>query len=245
MDVVIASSNVEKLNAAAARLRDTAERRVQALRCDVSDRDQVRDLADRVEAEFGRVDLLCANAGATTRGEYVDHRDEDWDWALAVNLRGVTNCIQAFYPAMAARGEGAILITGSQTAFAPDWVLGHGPYVAAKAAVHALALALRAEAAERGVDVSLLVPAATQTDIAQNARRVPADSGAMRMRADAPSGLPPLYLSAEEVAARAISGLKANDPIIVTHAGMRPLAQDYCDRIMAAYTIAEHWPSAH
>ena len=66
---------------------------------------------------------------------------------------------------MAARGSGQILITGSHMGFSPDRILHQGPYVAAKGGVHALALALRPEAARHGVGVSLLAPAMTPTDI--------------------------------------------------------------------------------
>ena len=241
MDAIIASTNRERLEKAAAELRRESGRRVAAFTCDVADRTQVRQLAERATAEFGRVDLLCANAGATTQGKYLDHGDEDWDWAIDVNLRGATNCIQAFYPAMAARGSGTILLTGSQTSLAPDWVLGHGPYGPAKAAVLALAFALRAEAAEHGVNVSLLLPAATETNIAETARRLPPGSGKMIVRQDLPDAQPPFFLTADEVAARAISGLKADAPLIATHAGMRPLVQDYFDRILAAYDAAAAW----
>ncbi|MBG6120054.1 MULTISPECIES: SDR family NAD(P)-dependent oxidoreductase [unclassified Sphingobium] len=245
MKVVIASTSRERLDLAAAEIA-TAGGEVRALLCDVTDREAVRRLAADAQAAFGPVDLLCANAGTTTAGSYLDHDDADWDWMIDLVLRGVTHCVQAFYPAMAARGSGHILITGSQTAYAPDWVLNHGPYVAAKAAVHALAVALRPEAAEHGVGVSLLVPAATRTDVREGARSRPerygpsGSRGTMAMRADAPKPLAgyPGYLDAEEVAARAIAGIKANDPIIVTHAGMKPLTDEYLGRIQAAYDAA-------
>lgn len=240
MRVVISGRSPERLEAAVATLGGE-NGQVVAIACDVADRAQVRELAQRVAADFGAVDLLCANAGVTTAGRYVDHDDDDWDWSIDVNLRGVTNCIQAFYPAMVARGAGTILLTGSQTSLVPDWVLGHGPYVAAKAAVMALAFALRAEAQLHGVRVSLLMPAATETNIAQTARRVPAESGEIVVREGLPNPEPPFFLSPDEVAARAIAGLKADAPLIATHAGMRPLVEDYFERILSAYDAAARW----
>jgi NAD(P)-dependent dehydrogenase (short-subunit alcohol dehydrogenase family) len=240
MDLVLASRDSSRLEAAAQGLRDTG-RRVLVVPCDVADRAQVYALAEQAKASFGKVDLLCANAGATTAGRLIDHRDEDWDWPIEVNLRGVTHCIQAFYPAMAAHRSGTILLTGSQTALAPDWVKNHGPYVAAKAAVVALATQLRAEAAEFGVNVSLLEPAGTYTDMLSGWRRVPGaeDAGIMpNEHAPPPSPDFPFLLSPDEVAERALDGLRRNAPIIVTHAGMKPVVEHYFARILAAYDDA-------
>jgi len=48
-------------------------------------------------------------------------------------------------------------------------------------------------------------------------------------------------MTSDEVAARAVSGLKADAPLIVTHPGMRPLVEDYFSRVLAAYDSAEAW----
>jgi len=239
--VVIASTSRERLDAAAAEIGGA----VRAVVCDVTDRAAVRRLAEEAEAAFGPVDIVCANAGATTFGPFVDVAESDWDWMIDLVLKGVAHCIQEFYPKMVARGSGHIMLTGSQTAYAPDWVLGHGPYVAAKGAVHALAFQLRPEAAEHGVEVSLLVPAATHTDVQQGSRSRPARYGTsergkmwMREGGAAPDPAWPMYLSAEEVAARAIAGIEANAALIATHAGMKPVVEDYFARILAAYDAA-------
>ena len=239
MDIALASRTPATLEAAAAAVRDIGVR-VLAVSCDVADRAQVQALARRAAEELGPVDLVCANAGVTTVGRLVDHTDADWDWSIDINLRGITHCIQAFYPDMAARRRGTLLLTGSQTSLAPDWVLNHGPYIGAKAAVLALATSLRAEAAEFGVSVSLLIPAATDTAIAETARRVPEPDGSLLPNPKSPPPLEgfPFTLSPEEVAQRALAGLKRNAPIIATHAAMKPLVEDYFARILAAYDDA-------
>jgi len=238
MNVVLSSSKPDRLQAAAETLR-TAGGNIVTVPCDVADPAAVRNLAAQAKASFGQVDLLCANAGATTFGRYEDHQDEDWDWSIDVNFRGVTNCIQTFYPDMVARGGGTLMLTGSQAALAPDWVLGHGPYVAAKGAV----LALRAEAQQHNVAVSLMLPAATQTNVSQNARLVPPGTGTIAVNADFPAPDPahPFMLSPDEVAARAIAGLRENRPIIATHAGMRPAVEYYCNNLLAAYDEAARY----
>ncbi|MDO7836696.1 SDR family oxidoreductase [Sphingobium sp. HBC34] len=245
MHVVICGRSQDRLEKAAKMLRDDSGAVVEAIVCDVADRAQVRAMAGQVEARFGAVDMLCANAGVTTAGEYRDHQDADWDWTLGVNLAGATNSIQAFYPVMTQRGSGTILITGSQTSLVPDWVVGHGPYVPAKAALVALVFALRPEAEKYGVQVSLLLPSATDTAMGNPAGSRQVTPGAQIMPRD---GMPmpeaPFFLSPQEVAARAISGVKANHPLIVTHAGMRPLVKHHLDRILDAYDQAAAWQPA-
>jgi len=189
------------------------------------------------------VHVLCANAGVTTAGPFLDHRDEDWDWVYDVVLRGVTNCVQAFYPLMARQGEGQIVITGSQAGLVPDWVLGHGPYTSAKAGVTALAVALRPEAAEHGVGVSLLIPAGTESDILLSARSRQSRygtsvDGQMSRRPGAPDTRKgtPMHLTPEEVAARVVAELPSDPAFIVTHRGLKPLVANYFERILAAYS---------
>jgi short-subunit dehydrogenase len=241
-NLVLASTSPGKLASAAEKMRARGTT-VLTVQCDVAEPAQVYKLAEEAQAAFGAVDLLCANAGATTVGPYVEHAAADWDWAIDVNLRGVTHAIQAFYPGMVTRRSGTILITGSQTALVPDWVLGHGPYVAAKAALLGLAFALRAEAAQAGVKVSLLVPAYTTTTISQTARQVGSGTGEMVINQALPAPDPrfPFALSPDEVAERAIAGLRADAPIIVTHAAMRPLVEEYFKRILTAYDEAANF----
>lgn len=252
MRIVLSSSNAARLDAAAAELRARGAD-VGTVVCDVADRVSVCALAERVRAEYGGTDLLCANAGVTTTGPFKDHAEGDWDWVMDTVLGGVTNSIQAFYPDMARRGSGQILITGSQTGFCPDWLLNHGPYVVAKAAVHAVAMALRPEAATHGVGVSLLVPAMTETEITEAGQRSrPARYGEPRASSDLgvaegfPGALPqfPRMLSAQEVAERAIAGLKADAAIIATHAGLKPVVETTFARVLAAYDAAASYPPA-
>lgn len=246
MNIVIASTNSERLALAADEVRK-AGTRVLTVQCDVSDRAVVRKLATRTIEEFGAVHLLCANAGVTTSGPFLEHSDEDWDWVYDVVLRGVTHCVQAFYPVMARAGEGQIMITGSQAGLLPDWVLGHGPYTSAKAAVTALGIALRPEAAEHGVGVTVLIPAGTESDIMQSNRSRPDKYGAeggkspsyedlkLREGAPQPSDASKYFLTSAEVAEMVIEKLPDNPAFIATHACMKPLVEECFNRILSAY----------
>lgn len=104
----------------------------------------------------GRLDYLFNNAGIGIGGEVADYQLGDWDEVFAVNVRGVTNGIQAAYPVMLRQGFGHIVNTASVAGLLPT--PGGVGYCASKHAVVGLSTALRIEAAPAGVRVSVLCP---------------------------------------------------------------------------------------
>lgn len=218
--------------------------------CDVADAAAVQALA----AEIGAPDVLVFNAGVTTAGPFVEHSAEDWAWVHGVVLGGVVNGVQAFLPAMTARGSGQILITGSFVGIVPDYYLNHGPYTAAKGGVTSLAASLRAELEPLGIGVSLLVSAGVHTNLGGTmsarpstvAGEVDGDVAPNRIedivvRSDAPrpDGGVDIVRQADEVAARAVAGLRKNEAFIVTHPELRPVVEEYFGRILTAFEEAE------
>ena len=149
-------------------------------------------------------------------------------------LGGVSNCIQQFSPDMCKRKTGQIILTGSQAGAVPDWFTLHGPYTAAKAAVHALGTALRPEAAEHNVGVTVVIVAGTMTDIMKSERSRPDKFGeslfVSGMKKREARRIPP-----QEVAERTIRGVKENAAFVATHPELKTLTKEYFDRILAAY----------
>jgi NAD(P)-dependent dehydrogenase (short-subunit alcohol dehydrogenase family) len=128
---------------------------------DVTDAAAVQALVDEVVEEQGRLDLMFNNAGITLLGNTEDLTLAQWNAIIDVNLRGVVHGVVAAYPQMVRHGGGHIVNTASMGGLMAAGLLTS--YVATKHAVVGLSLALRSEAAARGVGVTVVCPAAVET----------------------------------------------------------------------------------
>src|SRR5262249_37742813 len=100
---------------------------------DVANPAAVEALAARAVETFGKVHVLCANAGVVRHGSAWDHTLDDWTWVLGVNLWGVVHCLRSFVPRMQAHGEeGHVVITSSAAGLLAT---SSSAYVASKYAV--------------------------------------------------------------------------------------------------------------
>ncbi len=142
---------------------------VEGTAANVADRDAVKVLAAATLGVFGKVDLLCNNAGIAGRGAVTELTDADWDRMLAVNLFGPLNGIAAFLPIMQQQGYGHINTTASVNSFHCDPQQAH--YNVSKFAVLGLIESLQVElrAAESPVTASVLCPGPIATDIMKRA----------------------------------------------------------------------------
>jgi NAD(P)-dependent dehydrogenase (short-subunit alcohol dehydrogenase family) len=129
-----------------------------AVGLDVTDAAAVQALVDEVEP-----DLLFNNAGITFGGETEDLTLEQWDAIIDVNIRGVVHGVAAAYPLMVRHGSGQIVNTASMGGLMAAGLITS--YVMTKHAVVGLSLALRSEAAAKGVGVTVVCPSAVETPI--------------------------------------------------------------------------------
>ncbi|MGK2882009.1 MAG: SDR family NAD(P)-dependent oxidoreductase [Mycobacterium sp.] len=136
--------------------------------CDVSEEDQVRELADSAEKWFGEAaGLVINNAGIGAGGNVIGETSKrDWEATLAVNLWGVIYGCEVFVPRLRARGSGGIINVASAASFgaAPRM----GAYNVSKAGVLALSETLSAELSGTGVGVTVLCPTFVKTNIVDN-----------------------------------------------------------------------------
>ncbi|MDK4737139.1 glucose 1-dehydrogenase [Rhizobium sp. CNPSo 3490] len=136
-----------------------------ALQVDVSDQDSAKRGVDAVIARWGRVDLLCNNAGILD-GHATAHEVSlaEWNRVLAVNLTGPFLMARAVIPQMLAQGKGAIINTSSTSGFSAAG--GGSAYTASKHGVIGLTRQLTFEYGARGIRVNSICPGATATPLA-------------------------------------------------------------------------------
>ncbi|MEE4454353.1 SDR family oxidoreductase [Novosphingobium resinovorum] len=141
---------------------------------DVTDAGQWAAVSELVEDEFGALHILCLNAGVGILGSMLDASETDWNWITSVNLHGVLLGIDTFLPHLHRHGQPAHIVATSSMGgliVANDG----GIYSAAKFGVVALAEGLRRDLADSNIRVSVLCPAAVNTNIFDHERMRPAE----------------------------------------------------------------------
>jgi NAD(P)-dependent dehydrogenase (short-subunit alcohol dehydrogenase family) len=174
LDVVLADIEEQPLEEAVAELEEQGAKAL-GVPTDVSEMEQVQALADATLDRFGRVDVICNNAGVAAMGPFMwDTPDTDWRWVLSVNLGGVINGVRAFVPHLVAQNSGHVVNTASMAAISVT--SRHTPYIASKYAVAGVSVALRRELDQvaPNVGVTIVYPGTTNTNIANADRNRPA-----------------------------------------------------------------------
>ncbi|MBV8928226.1 MAG: mycofactocin-coupled SDR family oxidoreductase [Mycobacteriaceae bacterium] len=154
-------------------LRETAQaveaqgRKVLAREVDTRDDAALRQLvADGVE-QFGRLDILVANAGVLSWGRLWELTDDHWNAVIDVNLTGTWRTIRAVVPAMIEAGNGGSVIIVSSSAGLKA-TPGNGHYAASKHGLTALTNSLALEAGEFGIRVNSIHPYSVATPMIEN-----------------------------------------------------------------------------
>jgi glucose 1-dehydrogenase/3-oxoacyl-[acyl-carrier protein] reductase len=139
---------------------------------DVSKRDDVETMIDRVWAELGPIDLLVNNAGIETIVPFLDLTDEQWTRLTDVNLRGPWLCSQVYCrKAIAEKRRGSIVHIGSIQA--AKVLPGRTHYAPTKLGLEALTKNMSAEVAPLGIRVNCVHPGYFETDMTTWIRSVP------------------------------------------------------------------------
>jgi hypothetical protein len=132
-------------------------RKVLARQVDIRDDGAVRQLvADGVE-QFGRLDILVANAGVLSWGRIWELSDEQWNTVIDVNLTGTFHTLRAAIPAMIEAGNGGAIVVVSSSAGLKA-TPGNGHYSASKHALTGLTNSLAIELSEFGIRVNSIHP---------------------------------------------------------------------------------------
>ena len=132
------------------------------VRTNVAERDDLRSAVDEALEVFGKIHVLCNNAGVNGGGTADDPEFDGWDKAMAVNLGGVINGAKLIVPIIKRQDEGGHVVnTSSMAGVVP--LPGLAAYSTAKYAVRGFSESLRMQLAPLGIGVSCLFPGATRT----------------------------------------------------------------------------------
>ena len=142
-------------------------RKVLAREVDIRDDAALRQLvADGVE-QFGRLDVLVANAGVLSWGRLWELTDEQWNTVIDTNLTGTWRTLRAVVPAMIEAGNGGSIIVVSSSAGVKA-TPGNSHYAASKHGLTALTNSLALEAGQYGIRVNSIHPYSVATPMTEN-----------------------------------------------------------------------------
>ena len=164
-DLALCDVKTEWLDDTAAKVKALG-RRAECYAMDVANGAAVGEAVAKVAADFGRIDVLVNNAGVSHRSTFAETDLEVFQRVMAVNYFGALNCTKAVLPSLIAR-HGQIIVLSSLSGFAP--LLYRSAYNASKHALHGLFETLRYEIKGSGVNVMLVCPGFTATDLRKNA----------------------------------------------------------------------------
>ncbi len=171
MKVVIADIEDQALASARQEFEDT-NADVITLKVDVTDRAAMEQAAKDTISAFGKVHVLCNNAGVALSGNVSEMGYRDWDWVMKVNLDGVINGIVAFINLIKAHGEGGHVVNTASMA-GQVGMAGLSVYNTTKFAVVGLSESMRQDLAEDNIGVSVLCPGFVATNIFSSERNRP------------------------------------------------------------------------
>jgi NADP-dependent 3-hydroxy acid dehydrogenase YdfG len=245
MKVAVADIRDDHLQQARAELDAVgALSRARFIKLDVTDRQAYAAAVEEAEAAFGKIHVLCNNAGIGLVGPIGEASYDDWDWAVQVNLDAVFNGVHTLLPRIRAHGEGGHIVNTASMAGLLQYSRA-GLYVATKFAVVGLSEALHAELAGENIGVSAFCPGGVRSNIREFEKVRPeryADSGLTAAAAPAPPPISDemrqrgsqLTADADAVGERVLDGIRRNALYNFTAPEFRPGLQARFEAILAA-----------
>jgi 3-oxoacyl-[acyl-carrier protein] reductase len=138
-------------------------RRSFAIKMDVTNREQVKEVFAKVKEEFGSIDILVNNAGTLDHISQIEKQNDDfWDRDLNVNLTGAYNCTKAVWPYMKEQGWGRIINMSSVAGTLGGF--GQASYSATKGGLLSFTKSMALEGARYGITVNAIVPGIIGTE---------------------------------------------------------------------------------
>jgi NAD(P)-dependent dehydrogenase (short-subunit alcohol dehydrogenase family) len=234
----VAMADIEKpaLDAAVAEI-GAGNAQVIGIHLDVSDRAAVAEAARQAADAFGKLHVLCNNAGVGGQGLPLDETPaEDWDWVFGVNLYGTINGLLAVLPLIKSHGEGGHVVNTSSMSGHRSVAGRHqGVYVTTKFALVGMSETLSQDLAAHGIGVTVLCPSFVRTKMPQGGRNRPERYGGPFIRSHgdleqgALNGRDP-----NEIGEEVLDAIRANELYLFTDATQKNAVTGRHRRVEAA-----------
>jgi NAD(P)-dependent dehydrogenase (short-subunit alcohol dehydrogenase family) len=245
MNVMLADIE-EKALASALRSFAAYDNRLGGVVLDVSLRDAYEQAAAETFAKFGKVHVVCNNAGVSRAGPLDKIAPSDWEWVWGVNVRAAVAGIQIFLPHMKAHGEGGHIVNTASMAGLGGSALS-GVYCSTKFAVVGISETLAEELRGTNIGVSVLCPAFVRTNMPMNGRNRPERFGgpldiladpALKERNARFLEATKTALDPDRVAPMVLRAIRENRLYIVTDPARRDVVEARHARLMRAFDAA-------
>ena len=212
---------------------------VSALQLDVTNRENYREAARRMQDEFGGIDILVNNAGVGVEGPVLQAAYADYDFGFGVNVGGVINGFVEFLPQMIAHGRGGHVV--STASLAAEVVMPEhlAIYAASKAAVCHYCEAVKPALMEQGIGVSILLPGPVKSRIHEtqpNRPKALLEASGFKASEERLSRriVGENWMEPEAVGELVADGILANRTYIVTHGFYKDAMRARAEAVLAA-----------
>lgn len=133
------------------------------IKTDVSNWDDVSNMVERVVQSYGEIDILVNNAGVLRMGPLTEVNEDDWNYVLNINLKGVFYTMKKIIPLMIKQGKGKIINIASIAGLVGFEQIG--PYCASKGGVIALTREAALEYAKNKININCIAPGVIRTEM--------------------------------------------------------------------------------
>jgi NAD(P)-dependent dehydrogenase (short-subunit alcohol dehydrogenase family) len=204
-------------------------------------------------AKIGPIQLVFANAGATSFTPLAEMSDDDVDWIIQVNLMGVMYTTRAFLADMMNAGEGHICATASMAGLLPAWIPEHVPYSAAKAGIIGMMMNLALELKPFNIHTTSYCPGGVASGMKANNGRYrperfggPSTVAEVQFTGKSDAHNAPAFYHPEAVAPMVLDAVRNNRAFVFDHADQRRLFREtYANVVEACYDAADAWEQTH
>jgi NAD(P)-dependent dehydrogenase (short-subunit alcohol dehydrogenase family) len=244
MNVVIADIRDDHMDEATQFFQERQIRNFKCVKLDVTDRDAYARIAEEANAAFGKIHVVCNNAGMGLGGNIKDTSFDDWDWGIDVLFKGVINGVLTLLPYVLKHGEGGHIVnTSSSAAVLP----GGGIYGACKSAILSLSEGMANDLAKDNIGVTALMPGLIKSNIHQSGRTRPdkykKNTRALeREKRGETREVSPLWMEAKECGEIVVQAIRDNQLYVLTHVEYKPMAEARYAKILDAFPKKEPNP---